>query len=263
MTQHIWQPALVHSFVTTRPCVLCSPLSALPCPQSSSMLPKARLHRKSPVSNHCWFGSPVDTRSMLLSSAPGAIADTAELALSGLGFRPDLLFSNSAVLALLSSAPGALAVAVSGLSVVKPGSVAPVAAGSLSLTLLSWPGLAWLLPASAGLEALRSLRLALRHLSEVDIDVFLEIFTTILFRIEDLVSLALYNYNIYLLRFYFDTKRFLQVWRLWLMCSLQLRHQGVLVSVDERRRLSLTRRLQKYHALLKYCHEKRDLERSK
>ena len=97
---------------------------------------------------------------MLLSSAPGAIADTAELALSGLGFRPDLLFSNSAVLALLSSAPGALAVAVSGLSVVKPGSVAPVAAGSLSLTLLSWPGLAWLLPASAGLEALRSLRLA-------------------------------------------------------------------------------------------------------
>ena len=100
-------------------------------------------------------------------------------------------------------------------------------------------------------------------MSEVDIDVFLEIFTTILSRIEDLVSLALYNYNIYLLRFYFDTKRFLQVWRLWLMCSLQLRHQGVLVSVDERRRLSLTRRLQKYHALLKYCHEKRDLERSK
>ena len=54
---------------------------------------------------------------------------------------------------LLSSAPGAIAVAVSGLSVVKPGSVAPVAAGSLSLTLLSWPGLAWLLPVSAGLEA--------------------------------------------------------------------------------------------------------------
>ena len=58
---------------------------------------------------------------------------------------------------LLSSAPGALAVAVSGLRVVRPGSVAPVAAGSLSLTLLSWLGLAWLLPASAGLEALRSL----------------------------------------------------------------------------------------------------------
>ena len=36
----------------------------------------------------------------------------------------------------------------------------PVTAGSLSLTLLSWPGLAGLLPASAGLEALRSLRLA-------------------------------------------------------------------------------------------------------
>ena len=126
---------------------------------------------------------------MLLSSAPGAIAVTAEVALSGLGFRPDLLFSNSA------SAPGALAVAVSGLRVVRPGSVAPVAAGSLSLTLLSWLGLAWLLPASAGLEALRSLRLAWRHLSEVDIDVFLEIFTTILSRIEDLVSLALYNYN--------------------------------------------------------------------
>ena len=71
----------------------------------------------------------------------------------------------------------------------------PVTAGSLSLTLLSWPGLAWRLPASAGLEALRSLRLAWRHLSEVDIDVFLEIFTMILSRIEDLVLLALYNHN--------------------------------------------------------------------
>ena len=71
----------------------------------------------------------------------------------------------------------------------------PVAAGSLSLTLLSWPGLAWLLPASAGLEALRSLRLAWRHLSELDIDVFFEIFTMILSRIEDLVSLACYNHK--------------------------------------------------------------------
>ena len=156
------------------------------------MLPKARLHRKSPVSNHCWLGSPVNTRSMLLSSAPGAVA----VLLSGLGFRPDLLFSNSALPSWRSSprllAPSPSPSLGSGSSGQRlpsfllptwrssPASVelskghrecrpSPAAAGSLSLALLSWPGLA-----SFGRfqgTKIPSPDLAWHHLSEVDIDV--------------------------------------------------------------------------------------------
>ena len=87
------------------------------------------------------------------------------------------------------------------------------------------------------------------------------IFTMILSRMKDLVSLALDNQNVSPISILL-LKRFLQLWLLlWRACSLQLRHQGVLSAVFYgRRRQSLTQRMQKLHDLLKHLNANQELE---